>query len=149
MPENAPPIRVPTDMSAVVAIIGVGLIVSISGILYYRRRRARTFGDRPRITLEQIYQQHYLDSGIRMDVVVDLWNDVAKTFGVDPQQLRPDDAFGKELGGGYLITSDDIDALTRIAEMRAKETSLKVDLQTITTLDGYVRTFGHAICRSQ
>jgi hypothetical protein len=129
-------------MNTLILIIAVGLGVAVVGYLYQRQHRRSTFAGRDTLNLEEIYRTYYSASGIPADRVTELWREVALALKVPAEKLRPTDTFGKELGGGYIVTSEDLDALTAIAQRRAKAMGLTIGFEQIKSLDDYVRLFG-------
>jgi hypothetical protein len=123
-------------------IVVLGIAVALGGFVYEKRHRRSVYSKRDSLSHEEIYRTYYSASEIPPEKVAELWEEVALTLGVPAQKLRPTDIFGNELGGGYLITSEKLDALTTIADKRAKSLGLTLGFEEIRTLDDYVRFFG-------
>ena len=85
-----------------------------------------------------LYLRYYADSGISQARVLELWHEVASALRVSPGLLRPEDQFGKDIGA-WSITSEDLDYLSQLAIKRAKASGRSIDLQTIKSVDDYVR----------
>ena len=123
-------------------IVVLGIAVAVGGFAYEKRHRRSVYSKRDSLSHEEIYRTYYSSSEIPPEKIVELWEEVALTLGIPAQKLRPTDKFGSELGGGYLITSEKLDALTTIAGARAKSLGLALGFEEIRTLDDYVRFFG-------
>lgn len=118
-------------------IVGAAAIASLISFVSSRNNMKRTFDGRADLTDEDIYRQFFADSDIPKALVVELWHEAAKVFGVRSGKLRPTDRFGHELGR-YSITSEKLDALAAIAGNRAKAKNAKLDLLQVETLGAYV-----------
>ncbi len=103
-----------------------------------RRRTLMNLREREFLDDAAVYSRYYADSGIPEPRVLELWHEVANALSVSPGLLRPEDRFGKDIGVGF-ITSEDLDYLSQLAMKRAKVDARNVDLQSIRTVDDYVR----------
>lgn len=132
-PEN------PKIWAAVMILLAGGGVATISYV--FRRRAARVLHGREALQDKDIYSRFYADSGLPASTVAELWHEVADALRLPYDKLRPADRFGQELGGGYLLTSEELDVLAAMARDRASKRQTTVDLSTLKTLDDYIRSF--------
>jgi len=99
-----------TKIWALVMIVVLsGLLVAFS-LIYPKYKKLNVFSGREPLELEEIYTRYYSSSGLSKSVVMELWQEAAKTLNLPVKQLRPTDEFGNELGP-YRAIDDDLDQL--------------------------------------
>lgn len=126
---------------AVLLIVFVG-----SGFLFIdhfnKKSIRKVLSHRESLDDKRIYELYYSSSGIPFETVVELWHEVADALHIPAGKLRPTDSFGKEMGGGFLFTSEALDALSAIAVKRGKRGAKEIDISTIKNLDDYIQALG-------
>jgi len=120
-----------------VIVLSCAVTASITSLVLAKRRSRQLFDDRASLSDEEIYGQ-VAESGLPRPLVLELWREVADELHLPPDKLRVTDRFGRELGG-YWITSEELDALSRLAARRARRLGAGLDLAEIKTLGEYVR----------
>lgn len=117
-----------------VTFVGLGyrLIVKKNSSVFLSSRDA--------LSNDEIFRRFYSSSNFQYAEVVELWHEIAVALEVNPEHMRPEDRFGKEVGA-YWFTSEELDALGAIAQQRAKRQGRSVDLTALKTVDDYVRHF--------
>lgn len=95
---------------------------------------------RESLTDEDIYLCFFASKGLEQSLVRELWCEIASILVVPSGKLRPTDRFGKEVGV-YLITREELDALSDKASERAKIQGREMKLSDIKTVGEYVETF--------
>jgi len=104
-----------------------------------RLRRGVTLGRRL-LTAEEIYELYFEQPGYLKQEVLLLWREIADALEVDPGLLRPEDRFGDDIGGGFVLTPE-LDTLSEWAADRASAQGLDLNLQTIKTVSDYKNAF--------
>ena len=120
--------------------------LSVAGVLVWeyltRRERRKRLSGRRDLPLETVYTEFFAAYRLPKELVLDLWKEVATSFGMPPGLLRPSDRFDKELGPVKgLEFDDDIIVLEQRAKMRLHKLAVKVDLSKIETVRDYVELF--------
>jgi hypothetical protein len=126
---------------AAVLIVAVGGGAFAFSRLYSGRAIAQTMTDRQELDDAAIYERFYRNSGLSPEVVTELWHEIADVLHLSPGKLRPTDRFGRDIGQ-FLLTSDELDALSALAVRRAGGKQAAGDLSVIKTVDDYIRRFG-------
>jgi hypothetical protein len=103
------------------------------------QRAARLFR-REDFPSDKIYSEFFEKKHLPRDLVVELWNEVARSLGVPPGKLRPTDRFDKELAP-VEEWDDDIVEIQLAAKRRLKQNKTKADLSQIKTVGDYVEFF--------
>jgi hypothetical protein len=116
-------------------ILGVIVFLAIED----RFKRRATVG-RSNLTGVQIYETYFKDFGYVKDDVLQLWYEIADALEIKAGLLRPQDRFGKDVGGGFVLTPE-LDLLTELAIERTERQGLTIDLEAIETVDDYVKMF--------
>jgi len=106
-----------------------------------RYRASAELRQRESLDDEAIYASYYAEANLPKALVLQLWHEVAETLKVSASQLRPGDRFGREIGA-YAITSEDLDVLAAKGRQRAKAVGASIDLESLNSVDDYVRCFG-------
>ena len=125
--------------------IAIGLICLTAPIGWaikqsVKRRESHLFQERESLDDPEIYRRFYGDSRLPEATVAELWHEIARTLRVPPEKIRPGDRFGKEIGVSW-VTSEDVDRLSEIARARAAACGTPIDLQTVASVDEYIRAF--------
>jgi hypothetical protein len=125
----------------------IGIIaISIFGLIFYITRLAKmkkslsSLRKREILSDDEIYERFYALSGLNKTTVIEIWHEIADALDVPAGYIRPYDIFGENIGV-YWITSEELDALSNLAERRMKRQKLSVDLVLIKTVDNYVNEF--------
>ena len=124
-----------------ICIFGIGGVASIASWVSSRKKAKMIFDDRPSLSEVDIYRRYYSDTKLPQPLVIELWNEVAKTLHIPPGKLLPTDRFGHELSG-YWITSDELDTLAEKANARARQYGVAIDFSEVKTLDEYIKQIG-------
>ena len=101
---------------------------------------AEIISSREDLSLDEIYERFYGAEGFDRSAIFDIWQEIAGNLEVSVGKIRPSDRFGKEVGG-YLVTSEKLDALGLAAKKRAKKYGIKIEISKIASIDDYVRSF--------
>ena len=120
-----------------VVIFGISGIAAVASYLFSGLRNKQIFSKRQILQEKDIYRLYFSDNRIPEADIFELWREVASQFNLSPGKLRPTDRFGHELGG-FWITSDGLDELYRLAQKRAQQNGIVVDLSKIHTLEDYI-----------
>jgi hypothetical protein len=122
--------------------IGALLLIAVGvfSIPYLsRKKELRRLSERDSLQLEELYARYYADSGLSRKSFLEVWNKIADTLAVPAEKLRPADRFGEDIGV-YVGVSDKLDTLSELAHERAERRRIQVRLETLATVDDYVRT---------
>jgi hypothetical protein len=129
--------------------------IAVAGVLFLttslteKRRRSNFEKARSAMTLENIYEKWYVNSGIKFERFREIWMEVGEYLHLDPRSLRPSDRFGIEIGKGGL-TTDDLDSLGEAAVKHLRFSGLgSAALAGIKTVDDYVKLVGAATAPAQ
>ncbi len=95
---------------------------------------------RPALSDDEIFDTYYDSLGAPKETVLELWREICSTLQVDAGRVRPEDRFGKDIGR-YFLVSADLDSLVAKALERAKRGGVQKDVNTIKTVDDYIRFF--------
>ncbi len=121
-----------------VLLIGLGALAEILASLQEAREKKKIFAKREPLSVDEIYERYYANSGVSKNKFGERWSEIANTLLIPSEKLRPSDSFGKELGP-YRVIDDNLDELEKIAAKHIKEMKIKVDLSTVKTLDDYIQ----------
>jgi hypothetical protein len=122
------------------------LLMAMFGLVAYRVSKNRLPFKRERLSgrnsmsVNEIYNSFYSNSGLDRDKIIGLLNLVATTMKLDVDKLRPTDRFKEDLGPvkGYPIP-DELEDLEEVVYMRCKELDIKRKQVNIKTLDDFIR----------
>ena len=104
-----------------------------------RLERARQLPPRSFLTSAEIHSQYYAGE-IPAAVVGQAVERIGKILGVDPRLLRPEDRFDETLRPPKGWEFDDgLTALTEELLARSEKAQVPVDIQSIKTVDDYVK----------
>ncbi len=123
-------------IAAAMLLVGFGFAVRNSK----KGKSLSVLTEREALSDDEIYRRFYASSNLAQAEVKELWHEIARALRVPAERMRPEDKFGKDIGT-YWITSEELDELGAIAQQRAKQKGLSVDLATIQTVEDYVRCF--------
>lgn len=120
--------------------------MAMFGLVAYRVSKNRLPFKRERLSgrnsmsVNEIYNSFYSNSGLDRDKIIGLLNLVATTMKLDVDKLRPTDRFKEDLGPvkGYPIP-DELEDLEEVVYMRCKELDIKRKQVNIKTLDDFIR----------
>ena len=123
--------------------IFVSVALALLGVFefhrYSKRRSVRKLLElRSDLDLDQIYEQYYSATTISRVRFEELWSEVATALDIPPSKLRPEDNLHALAADGPL-TSERLDALTGLGVRRAKAEGFVPNLQSIKTVNDYVR----------
>lgn len=127
-------------MSIWMAVLGA-MALTVVGLVVRLRKKRQSLSvlvEREALSEDEIYQHFYATSGLSKAAVSDVWHEVAHVLQVPGEHLRPSDILGKDIGSHW-ITSEELDALGVVAQKRAKRQGIAIDLESIKTIDDYVR----------
>ena len=96
-----------TPLAILAALSGLYFVAEEYIVLH---KKMKVYRDREALTVNEIYDRHFSDSGIAKNIFIPLWIDVANTLELPAEKLRPDDRFGVELGP-YRQVDDLMDVL--------------------------------------
>lgn len=127
--------------------IGIAIFLVVHIVIFVLRnfgrirRKQQRFAHRPALLWDRIYQTFFAESGLDPIDVEQSWQELATTLKLDPQRLRPTDRFDRELGPVAGTTKlDELDVLEAVLALRVRTRGLPaVDLETLETLDDYIR----------
>jgi len=123
----------------VLALLGAGAVI------YYfsraHRSKERGLEKRPRISSREIYDAHFLNSGIGEPEFTRLWKELSDALEIPQGVLLPSDRFSVELTPlKGLEFNDPIHDVRRMIESRCK--SAGVNPTSIGTVRDYIVAFG-------
>jgi len=104
-----------------------------------RKQSLSALKEREALNDEEIYQRFYIVSGLSKTAVIDVWHEIASILHVPADRLRPTDIFGKDVGVSSWITNEELDVLGTEAQERAKRQGITINLESIETVDDYVK----------
>lgn len=133
------------------SLAGVNMWKLISGILLLSsvfsflgsmktKKALSVLKSRKTLSNEEIYCSYYEQSGLSKDEFNCLWKEISDTLKIESGKIRPTDIFGKDIGL-YFITSEELDLLFEVATKRAKEMRIPVNIDSIKTVDDYIKFF--------
>jgi hypothetical protein len=133
-----PSFRKPAALLMIFILGGTAALISIS---YVRRARMKPIAHRQSLPPEEIFLKYYKDIGLREDVVIHIWREIAGILALPAEKLRPTDRFNDELKplGGWYHYDDHLSWLFAWAEKYARSHGAKIDPAEIKTLDDLVR----------
>ncbi len=127
---------------SVLVLLGVcGGTAAFVSIVYVRRVRRQPFADREPLTSEAIFSRYYKEDGLRDEVFIRLWQEIAALLALPAEKLRPTDRFDQELKplDHWEFYDDHLDHLFAWVSRYADQRGAKINLQEFTTLDNVVR----------
>lgn len=89
---------------------------------------------------KQIYEQFYAKHGFDKATVLECWQEIEQWLGVPTGRMRPDDRLVEDLCRERIIQPS-IENLTEAAIGRSSTMNLQIDLETIETVDDYIKAF--------
>ncbi|PIT19867.1 hypothetical protein BGI36_03560 [Snodgrassella communis] len=109
--------------------------------LIHKNKYLNKLKDTRKYLSDQEILAFYTNSKLSEISILELWNEVATNFDVPPGYLRPEDHLAEM---GILQISVDhpkLEDLTEIAIERKKSLNKPIDLESISTLDDYIKAF--------
>ncbi len=105
------------------------------------RERRKRFENRESMSLEEIFNQYYINSNINKLRFKRIWNDVADILQLDAQKLRPSDRFDTELAPvkGYHLEDEQLVDLEECIMMHCQKRNINMNQYKLDTLDDIIR----------
>lgn len=126
----------------------IGLLTVIGGlVVLFLLKSLRTkeitsrFGNRRKLTSAEIWDAYYSTSDLKKTAVAEIWGEVAETLNVPAEIMRPKDKLTDYRVSSDGILTPDLDLLSKKAVARISRLDMNVKIETIITVDDYVRTF--------
>jgi hypothetical protein len=117
------------------------IIVYKSIGLIHKNKYLNKLKDTRKYLSDQEILAFYTNSKLSEISILELWNEVATNFDVPPGYLRPEDRLA-EMGILQIVVDDPkLEDLTDIAIEREKVLNKPIDLESISTLDDYIKAF--------
>ena len=128
-------------LSMLVILGVVGGTTAFISIVYVRRIRRQPFVNREPLTPEEIFSTYYKEDGLRDEVFVRLWQEIAALLALPAEKLRPTDRFDQELKplDHWQFYDNDLEHLLVWVNRYADERGVKLNVQAFRTLDDVVR----------
>ncbi|MCO6523010.1 MAG: hypothetical protein J6571_07490 [Snodgrassella sp.] len=117
------------------------IIVYKSIDLIHKNKYLNKLKDTRKYLSDQEILAFYTNSKLSEISILELWNEVATNFDIPSGYLRPEDHLAEM---GILQISVDhpkLEDLTEIAIERKKSLNKPIDLESISTLDDYIKAF--------
>lgn len=132
----------------ILVIVAVALLVCVKLAYRIEAKRLPTkqarFKDRENLSVEEIYQRYFSDSGLQKEKVLDLWLKIAQTLHLEPGRLRPTDRFDTELAPvqGHHVEDELID-LEELARDQFQDRWQKIKAMKLCDLNQLIQVLLH------
>lgn len=132
----------------------IGLILGVLGSLIVLmqyldremvREKLQRLGTRQKLTMDELYNLYYSDSGLPKALVEMLLEEIADATMIPAAMLRPTDSFTnelKQLDPSKWGLGDTYIEFVWHAERRESRYGVKTDLSKVITIDDYIRLIG-------
>lgn len=129
-------------MNPLIIILIIALCLSVPIFLDKPYRKLCIFFiHRKRQCLDNTAILHfYMDSGLSAIDILTLWYNIAEVLEIEPGYLRPSDSLNKIVALPF-FSDDRIEEISDMAIKHNRRLAFSIDLQTIDTLDDYIRAF--------
>ncbi|WP_239326373.1 hypothetical protein [Snodgrassella gandavensis] len=125
--------------SIIFLIFGLIVFKFIDSI--YLKRYLKGLQDTREYLSDQEILAFYIDYKLSEISVLELWNEVATNFDIPPGYLRPEDCLAEMGILQIIVDHPKLENLTDIAREREKALNKSIDLESISTLDDYIKAF--------
>jgi hypothetical protein len=119
----------------------VGGTAAFVSMGYVRRVRRQPFVDREPLTPEEIFSTYYKEDGLRSEVFVRLWQEIATLLALPAEKLRPTDRFDQELKplDHWQFYDDHLEHLLVWVTQYADKRGVKLNVKEFRILDDLVK----------
>jgi heme oxygenase len=117
------------------------IIVYKSIGLIHKNKYLNKLKDTRKYLSDQEILAFYTNSKLSEISILELWNEVATNFDVPPGYLRPEDRLAKMGILQIVVDHPKLESLNDIVIERKKTLNRPIDLESISTLDDYIKAF--------
>ena len=119
----------------------LSLIVFNSADLICKKKYLKKLKDTRKYLSDQEILAFYTNSKLSEISILELWNEVATNFDIPSGYLRPEDHLAEMGILQIIVDHPKLGDLTEIAIERKKSLNKPIDLESISTLDDYIKAF--------
>ncbi|WP_367434257.1 hypothetical protein [Snodgrassella alvi] len=116
------------------------LVFTYVDFVYQKRFVKKLISKRKNLSDKEILA-FYLHSNLSESSILELWNEVATNFNIPSGYLRPEDCLVKMGTLKVGVDHPKVESLEEIALERQKKINKSIDLESIATLDDYIKSF--------